>query len=126
MVSRVQRLGGGPDSAVRLGFGDGVGGPAWRRSVSCCWSDWSESKRPPTVTTVLVGAQTGEPLLLVEREPGVDGVGIAGAEEAEAGDGVRRLTVGDLEQGGTAFADVGLGVVVTLLLEFVILLWRQG
>jgi len=39
---------------------------------------------------------------------------VARPEEAGLGDGVRGGAVGDLEQSGGAFADVGLGVVVAV------------
>jgi hypothetical protein len=47
-------------------------------------------------------------------EPGVEGVGVARAEQARAGDGVGGEAVGHLEQSGAAFADVGAGIVVAV------------
>jgi hypothetical protein len=48
-------------------------------------------------------------------EPGVDGVGVARAEDARASDGVGGGAVGDLQQGASAFTDEGLGMVVAVL-----------
>jgi hypothetical protein len=61
---------------------------------------------------MLVGQQAGEPFVLVIVEPSVDGVGVAMVEQTGVGHGIRGVAVGDLEDGGTAFPDVGLGVVV--------------
>ena len=53
--------------------------------------------------------------LLVPREPAINGVGLARFQEAMAGDGVGREAIGDLEQGGTAFADIRAGVMIAVL-----------
>jgi hypothetical protein len=58
------------------------------------------------MTAVAMGDQSSEALSLVEAEPGIDRVGIAGLEQAVTRDGVRRVSSSDLEQGGAAFADV--------------------
>src|SRR5262249_36544983 len=65
------------------------------------------------------------PLSQVVVEPGVDGVGVAAAEQAGVGHGIRGVAVGDLEQGGGALADVGLGVVVAGAQQFGALLVRE-
>lgn len=57
----------------------------------------------------------GETVLFIKVEPAVDGVGVARFEEAGAGDGMGRETVSDFENGGTAFTDIGFGMVVTIL-----------
>jgi hypothetical protein len=49
----------------------------------------------------------------IAAEPGVDGVGRAGREQAGAGDVGRAGAVGDLEERGSTLAQVGFGVVVT-------------
>jgi hypothetical protein len=56
--------------------------------------------------------QAGDPSVLEEGEPVVNGIGIAGAEQAGAGHGISRLAGRDFEQGGTAFADVRPRVMV--------------
>jgi hypothetical protein len=63
----------------------------------------------------LVGEQAREALRLEAVEPGVDGVGVAGAEQAAAGDGVGREPRGDPKEGGAALADIGPGVVVAVV-----------
>jgi hypothetical protein len=63
----------------------------------------------------------GETMLFIKVEPAVDGVGVARFEEAGAGDGMGRETVSDFEDGGTAFADLGFGMVVTILHKVVTL-----
>jgi hypothetical protein len=75
-----------------------------------------------------VGEETGKPLGLVAAQPSVDGVGVAAAEQALAGDGMGGEAVGDLEQGGAAFADRRLGIVVAVVDKFVALLGceREG
>src|SRR5215207_10501744 len=115
MVPRVQRLGGGPFGVTAACFWAGSPGPWRRRSWSSCLSCWSWLKAPPAVAAVLVGEQAGQPFLQVMAEPGVDGVGVAAAEQAGTGHGVGGVAVGDLEQGGAAFADVGLGVAVSVV-----------
>ena len=55
---------------------------------------------------------------MVIVEPGVDGVGVTVFEQAAVGNGVGRVSVGNFEHGGTAFADVGFRVVVTVLEQF--------
>ena len=44
-------------------------------------SSWSRLKAAPTIAAVLVGEQAGEPFVPVMAEPGVNGVGIAAAEQ---------------------------------------------
>src|SRR5262245_65216120 len=58
-------------------------------------------------------------------QPGVDGVGVAAAEQAGTGHGIRGVPVGDLEKRGGALADVGLGVVVAVVDEFGALAVRE-
>jgi hypothetical protein len=72
-----------------------------------------------------MGEEAGQALVVVMGEPGVNGVGVAGAEQSGAGDGVRGIPVGDLEQGGAAFADVGLGIVVAMVEQFGALVVRE-
>jgi hypothetical protein len=69
--------------------------------------------------------EAGEPLGLVAAQPGVEGVGIAWAKQAGAGDGMGGGAVGDLEQCGAAFADERLGIVVAVIDEFVALWGRE-
>src|SRR5262245_29241808 len=115
MVSRVQRLGGGPCAVAAARWRAWSPGPWCKRSCSCCLRCRSRLKAPPAVAAVAVGEQAREPFVLVVVEPGVDGVGVAGAEQAGVGHGVRGLPVRDLEDRGTALADVGLGVVVAVV-----------
>jgi hypothetical protein len=72
-----------------------------------------------------MGEEAGEALGLIVIEPGVDGVGVAAAEQAGAGDGMGGGAVGDLEQRGGALADVGLGVVIPVVEQFVALLGAE-
>src|SRR6516162_6194719 len=128
MVSKVQRLGAGPWGVAAACWRASSPGPWCSRSWSCCLSCWSRLKAPPTVAAVLVGEQARQPFVLVIVEPGVNGVGVAVAQQAGVGHGIRRVAVGDLEQGGTALADVGLGVVVAMgkQLGALVIRERQG
>src|SRR5581483_10291314 len=128
MVSRVQRLGGGPPGVAAACWRASSPGPCCKRPSISCLSCWSKLKAASAVTAVLMGEQAGEPLGLVVVEPGVDGVGVARAEQAGVGHGVRRAPVSDLEHGGTALTDVGLGVVVAVVEQFgaLVLRERQG
>src|SRR5262245_51699426 len=114
MVPGVQRLGGGPCGVAAASRRASSPGPRCKRSWSSCWRSWSRLKAPPTVAAVLVGQEAFQPFGAVMVEPGVDGVGVAGAEQAGAGHGIRGGAVRDLEQGGTALPDIGLGVVVAV------------
>src|SRR5262249_4838349 len=114
MAPRVQRAGSGP-WGVAAGGRASSPGPRCRRSWSCCLSCWSRLKAAPAVAAVLVGKQAGEAFVLVTIEPGVHRIRIAAAEQAGVGHGIGGLSVSDLEQGGTAFTDVGLGVVVAMV-----------
>jgi hypothetical protein len=67
------------------------------------------------VAALLVCHEGLQAPLLIEVEPGGDGVGVARAEQAIWRDSRRREAVGHLEQGGAAFADVGAGIVVAVL-----------
>jgi hypothetical protein len=72
-----------------------------------------------------MGDQPLDPRGLVQVEPGVEGVGVAGLQQPVLGDPMRRIAVGDLQQGGSALADVGAGIVVAQLKELVALLFGQ-
>src|SRR5262245_39717674 len=115
MVSRVQRLGGGPWGVAAACGRASSPGPWGKRSWSRCWRSWSRLKTPPTVAAVLVGEEARQPFVAVMVEPGVDGVGVAVAEQAGVGHGKGSSSIRDLEQGGTALADVGLGGVVAVV-----------
>src|SRR5215471_3737665 len=114
MVSKVQRLGAGPWAVAAVCWRASSPGPWCKRSWSCCWSCWSRLKTAPTVAAVLVGQESGQSFVLVVVEPGVDRVGVAVFEQAGVGHGIRSVSIGDFEQGGTAFADVGFGIVVAV------------
>jgi hypothetical protein len=73
------------------------------------------------MAAVAVGNQTVQAVGLVEVKPGVKGVGIAGLEQAGAGDGMGRLAGGDLEQSGTTFTDVGTWIVIAVAEQLVLL-----
>src|SRR5215510_4387408 len=125
MPSRVQRLGGGP-SVRPVTCRASAPGPWCSRSWSSSRGSLAELKMAAAVAAVLVGEQAGQALGLKAVEPGVEGVGVARAEQAMAGDGVGRQAVGDLEQGGAAFAHIGAGVVVTEVAQLLKLLLGKG
>src|SRR5437764_6207999 len=54
----------------------------------------------------------------VAVDPGADGLGASAPQQAGGGDVGDGGAVGDLEDGGGAFADVGLGMVVADLAQF--------
>src|SRR5262249_4009318 len=126
MVSKIQRLGAGPGGCGAACCWASVPGPCRKRSSSCCRRSWSLLKTPPAVAAVLVREEAGQALGLVVVEPGVDAVGIAGAEQALAGDGVGCVAVGHFEQSGAAFADVRLGVMIPMVEQFLALLGCKG
>jgi hypothetical protein len=72
-----------------------------------------------------MGDQPLDPRGVVQVEPGVEGVGVAGLQQAVLGHAMGRIAVGDLQQGGPALADVGSGIVVAQLKELVALLFGQ-
>jgi hypothetical protein len=75
----------------------------------------SSSKTLAAEAALLVALQAVESLGEEDVKPGVDGVGVARAEDAGARDGMGGGAVSDLEQGGGAFTDEGLGMVVAVL-----------
>src|SRR5262249_35128405 len=115
MVPRVQRLGGGPSGVAAACWRASSPGPCCKRSWISWRSSWSWLKRPPTVATVLVSEEAGQPFVLVIGEPGVNRVGVAVTEEGSVGHSIRGLSVSNLEQGGTALTNRGLGVVIAMV-----------
>ncbi len=63
---------------------------------------------------------------MVGIEPTIDGVGVSGLQEPFLSHPMGRASVSDLEHGRGAFADVGFGVVVSSLEQFVALRLGQG
>jgi hypothetical protein len=63
---------------------------------------------------------------LVHIEPAIDGIGVARLQEAMPGDRVRSLPIGDFQQGGTPFADIGPRVVVPVVDQILALAVGQG
>jgi hypothetical protein len=84
------------------------------------------SKTLAAEAALLVGEQAVESLGEEGVQPGVDGVGVAGPEEAGARDGVGGVAVSDLQQSGGAFTDEGLGVVVAVAVQLLSLLVGKG
>jgi hypothetical protein len=74
---------------------------------------------------MLVGEQAREPFVAVVVKPGVDGVGVAVTEQAGVGHGIRGMPIRDLEDGGTAFADVGFGIVIAAIKQLGALVVRE-
>jgi hypothetical protein len=54
-------------------------------------------------------------IAFVPVEPTIDDVRVTRLEQAGAGNSMRRLALSDLEEGSTALADIGFGVVVTIV-----------
>jgi hypothetical protein len=69
-----------------------------------------------------VREQARQALLLVERQPAVESIGVAGFEQALLGDSMRRGAGGDLEQGRTTFTHVGPGIVIPVVEQLLALL----
>src|SRR5438876_12405062 len=120
MVPRVQRLGAGPWGVGAATFW--ASGPGPWRSRSCSSSLRAASKALAAEAALLVAEQAVESLGEEGVKPGVDGVGVARPEDAGACDGVGGSAVGDLQQGGGAFTDVGLGMVVAVFEQLLPLL----
>src|SRR5262245_56232988 len=108
MVFRVQRLGAGPCGVAAATFW--ASGPGPWRSRSCSSPFFWSSKALAAEAALLVALQAVEALGEEGVQPGVDGVGVARAEDARACDGVWGGAVGDPQQGGGAFTDEGLGM----------------
>jgi len=84
------------------------------------------SKTLAVEAALLVAAQAVEPFRVETGQPTVDRVGVARPENAGASDGVGGGAVGDLEQGGGAFPDEGLGVVVAAVKQLPPLVVGKG
>jgi hypothetical protein len=67
-----------------------------------------------------------EPLAFVPVQPGVDGIGITPLQEAVLSHCVWRLPGSNLQQGCTAFPDIGAGVMVPMVQQFLTLRFIQG
>jgi hypothetical protein len=68
-----------------------------------------------------VAEKAGEPFGLVAVEPGIDGVRIAGAEQAVVRYRMGGEAAGDFHQGGTTLPDVGAWVMVAVVAKLVAL-----
>jgi len=67
------------------------------------------------VTPLLMAQDAGQSFRAVAIEPSIDGVRLAVAEQALGGDCKGGHALGDLQQRGAAFADIGARVVVTVV-----------
>src|SRR5215467_5496859 len=108
MVRSVQRLGGGLWSVTAISRRASSPGPCRSRSRRASGS----LKGPPAPAALGVGDQARRPLRLVAVQPGIDGVRVAPLQEPGLGHAMRGLSLGDLQDGGAALADVGARVVV--------------
>jgi hypothetical protein len=63
--------------------------------------------------------------LFIPIEPAINRIGLAGFEETMAGNCMRSHSIGNLEQGGTAFPDIGPWVMVTVVEELLALVLGQ-
>src|SRR5688500_17213143 len=95
MVRKVQRLGAGPL---------GVAAGSWRASSPGAWRSRSRiasasvgSKSVAARAALLMGEHARQALRLIAPQPGIHGVRVAGAQQALAGHGMRRLAGGDFE-----------------------------
>ncbi|MCX6021560.1 MAG: hypothetical protein NTZ05_07490 [Chloroflexi bacterium] len=61
--------------------------------------------------------QTGNACVLKPAEPAVNGVAVAGAQQAVGGDLAGKHAVGHPEDGGTTFPDIGARIVIPQLPE---------
>ena len=60
---------------------------------------------------------TPETIAFVPIEPALDGIGFAWLQETLAGTGVRGLPVGNVQQGGAAFTDLGPPIMIAGVVE---------
>src|SRR5690349_2175546 len=108
MVRKLQR-GGGPVCSLRPNsWRASSPGPCWSRS----WSSSRWSKTPPLGAAMAVGDQAGHPFGLINVQPAIETVRVAGLEQAVGRHRMRTEAVGNLEHGGGAFADIGARIVV--------------
>ncbi len=122
MVRSVQWLGGGLVSVTAISRRASSPGPWRSRSRRASGS----LKGPPAPAALGMGDQARCPLGLVAVQPGIDGIGVAPLQEPGLGHAMGGLSLGDLQEGGAALADVGARVVVAQLKQFLALLFGQG
>src|SRR3712207_553919 len=117
MVRKLQRLGGGPVSVAANSCRASAPGACCKRSCNSS----VRSKGPPMRATLLKPEHATAAEALIQIEPAVDSVGVARFQETSAGDGMGALAIGHLQQGGTAFADIGARVVVPVVTQLLAL-----
>jgi hypothetical protein len=72
-------------------------------------------------TTVLKPDHTPEAKAFVPIEPAIDGIGFAWLQEAMTGNGVGGLPIGNFQQGGAAFTDIGPRIMIAVVAEVLVL-----
>src|SRR5919199_1254771 len=89
---------------------------AWSSSVAACAVGCRGGKSGLAPAATPYG-EPGETVLNKAVEPGIDGIGFAGAQQALTGDAGRAHAGVDFQEGGGALAKVGLGAMGTEFFE---------
>jgi hypothetical protein len=71
------------------------------------------------VTPLLVAQDAGQSFRNEVVEPSIDGVRVAVTEQSLGGDRVGGQAIGNLQQGGAAFADIRAWVMIAVVRQFV-------
>jgi hypothetical protein len=77
------------------------------------------------IATLPMRHQAGHPFHGVDIQPAIDRVRVTRLQEAVAGDGMRRLAVGNLQQRTASFAHISGGMMIPLLFQRSALSVRQ-
>src|SRR5689334_20375327 len=113
MPRNVQRLGAGPS---------GVGANSCRASSpgACCNRSINSARRSkthPMLAALLKPPNTADTQAFIPIQPIVDGIRVTWLQQAVARDRVRRVAIGNFQQGGTALPHVGTCIVIAIVLQ---------
>ena len=121
MLRKLQRLGGGPLAVGAITWRASSPGSSCKRSVSS--SRWS--KTPPTGPTRGMSQQSTSSLLFGGVEPLVKGIRVTRFQETLLRDAMRRLALGNFQEGGTAFPHEGVRVMIAVGQQILVFLLGQ-
>jgi len=73
------------------------------------------------LATVLKPPHAADAQAFIPVQPVIDRIGVTGLQQAVARDGVRRLTISNFQQGGTAFPHIRARIVIAVVLQILAL-----
>jgi len=79
------------------------------------------SKTHPMLATLLKPPDAPDTQAFVPIQPVIDGIRMPRLQQALAGDRMRRLAIGNFQQGRTALPHVGSGIVIAVVLQILTL-----